>query len=231
MKMVTCYELTKKFGTKVAVNKCSLELQTGKIYGLLGPNGSGKSTLMKMFAGLFKPSKGDITVNGDKLSFASKADVAYMSTESFMYPQMKIEMVSHYFSDFYIDFDKDKFSKLIEEFGLDMDMKVGSLSSGMNAKLQVAATISRKAKVIMLDEPLNGIDFVARDQIIKAIIEHAHEDNLLIVSSHLVDQMEAILDEVIFIKEGEIIVQGDAETIRTEREKSIVDVYKEVFSC
>ena len=231
MKMVTCKDLSKKFGQKIAVTNCSLELEAGKIYGLLGPNGSGKSTLMKMFAGLFKPNKGLITVNGDLISYRSKADVAYMSTESFMYPQMKISNVSQYFCDFYLDFDKDKFTKLIHEFGLEMDLKVGNLSSGMNAKLQVAATISRKAKVIMLDEPLNGIDFVARDQIIKAIIEHATDENILIISSHLVDQMESILDEVIFIKEGEIIIQGDAEEIRIEKQKSIVDLYKEVFAC
>lgn len=231
MKTVTCNNVTKKFGTKIAVNDCNLELESGRIYGLLGPNGSGKSTLMKMIAGLFKATKGTININEEPITYASKANVAYMSTESFMYEQMKISTVSQYFTDFYTDFDKDTFERLISDFALDMDMKVGSLSSGMNAKLQVAATIARKADVIMLDEPLNGIDLVARDQILNAIIQHANEDNTLIISSHLVDQMESILDEVIFIKEGELILQGDAEDIRVERQKSIVDLYKEVFTC
>ena len=231
MSTITIKNLKKKFGTKLAVNDCSIVFEKGKIYGLLGPNGSGKTTVMKMIAGLYKPTKGSIMINDIPISYLSKADVAFMSTENFMYSHMKISNVSEYFCDFYMDFDKEKFEILISEFALEMDMKVGELSSGMNAKLQVAATIARKASVIMLDEPLNGIDLVARDQILNAIIQHATEDNTFIISSHLVDQMEPILDEVIFIKEGQFIIEGDAETLRIERQKSIVDIYREVFAC
>jgi ABC-2 type transport system ATP-binding protein len=229
--MIKIEGVTKKFGSTMAVNQCTLEFETGRIYGLLGPNGSGKSTLMKMIAGLFKPSKGDIFVDGDSISYLSKAKVAYMSTEGFMYPYMTIETVGSYFQDFYTDFDLEKYNVLLTAMDLKPELKVGNLSSGMNVKLQLAATLARNARVIMLDEPLNGIDLIARDQIINAIIENANETNLMIISSHLVDQMEPILDDVIFIKEGVVVTYGEAELLRVEKNKSIVDLYKEVFSC
>lgn len=231
MSLVKTKELTKKFGSKVAVSNCTIELEKGKIYGLLGPNGSGKSTLMKMIAGLFRPTKGEIEIAGSPISYKSKATVAYMTTEDFMYENLTIKQIGQYFSDFFEDFDKDRYKELIKLMVLEMDMKVGSLSSGMASKLKIAATMSRKASVIMLDEPLNGIDLIARDQIIKAIIEAASEENAIVISSHLVDQMEPILDEVLFIKEGEMIIAGVAEDIRQERQKSIVDLYREVFAC
>lgn len=232
MEYIKTENLTKRFGRLVAVDDVNMSIESGKIYGLLGPNGSGKSTLMKLIAGLFHPTKGDINALESPLSVAHKADIAYMPTEPYYYDYMKIETVEKYYNDFYKDFSPEKFKRLIAKMGLDYNMKVGTLSSGMAAKLKIAATMARKAKIVMLDEPLNGIDLVARDLIMSAIIEEAEPDTAIILSSHLIDVMENILDSVYFIKEGRIVTCGDAESIRQEHGKSIVDLYKEVFaSC
>lgn len=229
--MIKTTGLSKKFGSNYAVTDCNIELKKGKIYGLLGPNGSGKSSLMKMIAGLFCPTKGSITVDDETLSYKAKSKIAFMATEGFIYDYMSVQNVAQYFEDFFEDFDTEKYYKLIDEFGLNRKMKVKQLSTGMHCKLKVAATLARNATYMMLDEPLNGIDLVAREQIMKAIIESANDGNMVLISSHFVEQMEPILDEVIFIKGGEVVVIGDAEDVRLEKNKSIVDLYKEVFAC
>lgn len=227
--MIEIKEVTKKFGNHKAIDTCTLTLNTGKIYGLLGPNGSGKSTLMKTVAGLFKASKGTILIDGELLSYRSKASLAFMSTEAFMYDYMTLKQVADYFEDFYEDFSRNKFEELMKDFELKQSLKVKNLSTGMHSKLKIAATLARGAKYFMFDEPLNGIDLLARDQIMKAIINVATEDNMILLSSHFIEQMENILDEIIFIKEGKIELMGNAEQIRQERKVSIVDLYKEVF--
>jgi ABC-2 type transport system ATP-binding protein len=221
--------LSKKFN-KYAVKDASITLQQGKIYGLLGPNGSGKSTLMKMVAGLFHPTGGSIQIMGRPASYKSKEFVSFMPTESYFYNYMDIKTVGKYHSDFYKDFDATEFDSLISFMQLEPKMKISSLSSGMAAKLKLAAAMARNAKIFMLDEPLNGIDLVARDLVLSSIIRKAGPDNVMLISSHLIDAMEGILDEVIFIKEGEIVLSGEAEGIREKHNKSIVDLYKEVFA-
>lgn len=223
--------VTKKFGQIEALMDCNLIFEPGKIYGLLGPNGSGKSTLMKIVAGLLRPGKGQVRVEERPISYLTKSDIVFMPTESYIYDHLSIEQVKTYFQDFYRDFDVNKFDELIEGFALDSKRKVKSLSTGMHAKLKVAVALSRKAKIYMLDEPLNGIDLVARDQIIRTIITASDEKTCMILSSHFVDQMESILDEVVFLKDGKVVLQGEAEEIRQDKQKSIVDLYKEVFSC
>ncbi len=229
MEFLKTEKLSKNFGRVKAVNAADVKLEKGKIYGLLGPNGSGKSTFMKLAAGLLHKSSGDIYINGESINIAAKAEIAYMPTEPYFYDYMKISTVGKFHQDFYTDFDKSEYESLINHMGLEMDMKVSSLSSGMAAKLKLAAAMARDAKLFMLDEPLNGIDLVARDLIMSAIIKKADENNIMLLSSHLIDVLENILDEVIFIKKGEIVLSGDAETIREENGKSIVDLYKEVF--
>ncbi|PKM50156.1 MAG: ABC transporter ATP-binding protein [Firmicutes bacterium HGW-Firmicutes-7] len=229
MALLQTNNLSKRFAKTLAVDEATITLEPGKIYGLLGPNGSGKSTLMKMIAGLVHPSKGDIQVLGGPVGVESKKHIAYMTTEQYLYEYMTIKTVGQFHIDFYKDFEFDTYNKLIDTMKLDMKMKVSSLSSGMASKLKIAATMSRNAKLYMLDEPLNGIDLVARDQIINTIIERATPENTLLISSHLIDEMEKILDEVIFIKQGKIVVMGNAEEIREKNEKSIVDLYREVY--
>lgn len=222
--------LTKHYARSLALDSVSIALQPGKIYGLLGPNGSGKSTLMKLAAGLVVPSTGDIRVLGHPIGPDSRAQVAYMPTEPYFYSFMTVKQVGAFHADFYADFSADAYQKLIRKMELEMNMKVSQLSSGMAAKLKLAVTAARDAKLIMLDEPLNGIDLIARDVIMAAIIEKANENNTILISSHLIDVMENVLDEVIFIRQGRIVLQGETETVRAQSGKSIVDLYREVFA-
>lgn len=230
MEYIKTDKLTKKYGKVTAVNSVSISIESGKIYGLLGPNGSGKSTFMKLVAGLLRPSKGSINVLGSPLHVRHKADIAFMPTEAYYYDYMKIDTLKKYYSDFYKNFSCETFDKLIDEMSLEPSMKVNSLSSGMAEKLKIAATMARKSKIIMLDEPLGGIDLVARDQIMSTIIKEAEPQTAIIISSHLIDVMENILDSVYFIKDGSITASGDTETIRKEQGKSVVDLYREVFA-
>ena len=230
MELIKTEQLSKKFGTKHALESVTINIDSGKIYGLLGPNGSGKTTFMRLIAGLFYPSNGDVTVLGEKLSVKSKASIAYMPTESYFYDYMSIKDIEQFFIDFFDDFDKEKFDELLSKMSLNRSMKVNALSSGMNAKLRVALTMARRARVYLLDEPLNGIDLVARDAIMEAIIGGANDDNAIVISSHLIDVMENVLDDVIFLKTGKIVISDNAENAREKYGKSIVDIYKEVFA-
>ncbi len=228
--MLECQEATKKYMGRTAVDRMSLKVEKGRIYALLGPNGSGKTTLMKMVAGLVKPSEGKILYDKQPVGVESKKKIAYMSTEPFYYNYMTISDVGGYYKDFFKDFDLNKYVSLIKKMKLRMQDKVKSLSSGMAAKLKIAATLSRNAELILLDEPLNGIDIIAREQIISTIVESANEGNALVISSHLVDELEKIIDYAVFMKEGNLVMQGDAEAMREERGMSIVDLYKRIYA-
>jgi ABC-2 type transport system ATP-binding protein len=223
-------QLTKRYAGTTAVNSATVELKPGRIYGLLGPNGSGKSTFMKLSAGLVRPTEGEIRIMGEPISAQSRAHVVFMPTEPYFYSYMTVQQVGVFHEDFYADFSAARYAELVTSMGLEMNMKVSSLSSGMAAKLKLAVAAARDAKLIMLDEPLNGIDIIARDVIMSTIIEKANETNTILLSSHLIDVMESILDDVIFIKDGRIVLQGGAESVREEHGKSIVDLYKEVFA-
>ena len=227
--MLQCSNLKKVYLNKTAVCDISVNLDGGKIYALLGPNGSGKTTFMKMISGLVKPTSGTILYEGQPIGVESKKEIAYMSTEPFFYSFMTVESVGKYYKDFFEDFDEEKYVKLIAEMELNMKDKVNKLSSGMMAKLKLAATLARNAKLYLLDEPLNGIDIIAREKIITTILNAASDESTIVVSTHLVDELEAVLDSVVFIKDGKSILYGDAEQIREQRGKSIVELYKEVY--
>ena len=228
--MVEAYKVGKKYMRRWALRDVDLVLDKGRIYALLGPNGSGKTTFMKMVAGLIKPTSGTVLFNGGTIGVESKKHVAYMSTEPFFYSYMTIKDVGKYFADFFEDFSVEKYEELISRMDLHMEDKAKELSSGQAAKLKIAATMARDAELYMLDEPLNGIDIIAREQILKAIVEVAGEDKTLVISSHLVDELEAIVDSVVFLKQGSLVLAGDAEEVRIERGKSIVELYKEVYA-
>ena len=227
--MLECSNLKKVYLNKTAVEDISLTLEKGRIYALLGPNGSGKTTFMKMISGLVKPTHGTIEYEGKPIGVQAKKDIAYMSTEPFFYSFMTVESVGKYYKDFFEDFDEDKYVKLIGEMELNMKDKVNKLSSGMSAKLKIAATMARNAKLYLLDEPLNGIDIIAREKIITTILNAASDDSTIVISTHLVDELEAVIDSVIFIKDGKSVIYGDAEQIREQRGKSIVELYKEIY--
>ena len=227
--MLQCQNVMKKYGKKTAVANITTNIVPGKIYALLGSNGSGKTTFMKMVAGLVKPTNGTITFNGMPIGEETKKYIAYMPTESFYYSYMTCKDAGKFYKDFYEDFDENKYYYLLNEMNLDPDMKVSKMSSGMTAKAKLALTLSRNSSIIMLDEPLNGIDIIAREKVIDTVLKNASPNNAIVMSSHLVDELEKIIDYAIFVRQGEVGMQGDAEEHRTRNGMSIVDMYKEIY--
>lgn len=227
--MLESRQVTKKYGRKTAVDNISLQLEPGKIYAMLGPNGSGKTTWMKMAVGLVKPTTGAFYYKGEPIGVESRKEIAYMSTEPYFYNWMTVKDVGNYYEDFFEDFSMENYQRLLHRMQLTEDLKTKALSSGMMAKLKIAVTMARKAKVILLDEPLNGIDLMARDEIMKSVLEAAAPDVTLMLSSHLVDELEKIVDSAVFIKDSHLIEVCGVEELRFREGKSIVDRYREIY--
>lgn len=227
--MLESKELTKKYGAKTAVDCVSLSMEPGHIYAMLGPNGSGKTTWMKMAAGLVKPTSGTVLFNGTPVGIESRKDVAYMSTEPYFYDWMNIEDAGKYYQDFFEDFSMERFLRMLHDMGLNEKDKIRTLSSGMVAKMKIALTLARDAKVYMLDEPFNGIDLLARDEIRPAILSAAVPEKLLLLSSHLVEEMEAIADRAVFISNGRLVEVRDLEEMREVDGVSMADRYRAIF--
>ncbi|MQN01176.1 MAG: ABC transporter ATP-binding protein [Lachnospiraceae bacterium] len=227
---IECEGLTKSYFAKRAVDQVNLELTGGHIYALLGPNGSGKSTLMKILSGLVKKSEGSISVDGKQLDWRAREDISYTPTEPFFYSYMKVSDVAAYYDDFFKDFDRARFYDLIKDMEISPDMKVRSLSSGMLAKVKIAAAMARRSKLILLDEPFNGIDLLSRDVLAKMIIGEMSEGSSLVISSHMVEELESIVDMAVFMKNGRIAEMCDVETLRINENKSIADKYREIYS-
>lgn len=221
--------LTKKYYNKVALDNVTLSFDKGKIYGLMGPNGSGKTTLMKVIIGLHKQSSGDVLINNSPLSYKTKAFVSYMPTENFLYESFKVKDVVKYYADMYPDFKSDYALQILNDINVDTEFRISKLSSGLVGKLKVALALSRDTLIYMLDEPLNGVDILARDIIIDLIVKAYNENKIIIVSSHLVNELEKILDSVVFIKDGKVELYGDAEEMRQQHGMSIENLYKEVY--
>ena len=227
--MINCIGLYKNYMTKNALRDINLKFQEGKIYGLLGPNGSGKTTLMKIIADLHKQSSGDILICDEKPSHKTRAYVAFMPTENFIYGWMKVKESLKFYEDMYPDFDRQKADELVKFMELDMNQKVSSLSTGQRARLKITLTISRRAKIYMLDEPLNGLDPISRTKIKECIIEQFNAEGVMLISTHLVNEIEQILDEVVFLSHGQVILQGETEALRIQKGKSLEDIYREVY--
>ena len=227
--MITSNNLTKKFGSKTAVDGVSLTLEPGHVYAMLGPNGSGKTTWMKMAAALMKPTSGEILYDGAPVGTESRKHVAYMSTEPYFYSWMTVRDVGRYYQDFFEDFSPEKYDSLIREMELEPAMKTRTLSSGMMAKLKIAVTMARDARVWMLDEPFNGIDLLARDEIRRCILREASEDKVLLLSSHLVEEMEAVCDTAVFIRQGRLVEVRNLEEMRETDHVSMADRYREIY--
>ena len=221
--------LTKKFGSKAAVDDITLGLEAGHVYAMLGPNGSGKTTWMKMAAGLTKPTSGEVLFDGRPVGIESRKSIAYVSTEPYFYAWMTIGDAGRYYEDFFADFDRAEYEQLIASMGMSLKSKISSLSSGMTAKMKVALTMARDARVWMLDEPFNGIDLLARDDIRDCILSHCGENKLLLLSSHLVEEMEAIADRAIFIKEGHLIEVRDLKQMHEQDGVSMADRYRAIY--
>lgn len=228
--MLKCENLVKVYFGCRAVDGLNLELDAGRIYALLGPNGSGKSTFMKMVVGLIKPTEGKIYLDGEEISDKTRARITYMPTENYFYNYMRIKDIASFYKDFYNDFDEDRMYGLLDRMELHFDGKVRNMSTGMLAKLKVAVAMARNSRVILLDEPLNGIDIIAREQVMNTITGYNSEDKIIIVSSHLVDELEHAAGGAVFIKDGRVVMAGNTEDIRSYNDnKSLVDLYKEIY--
>lgn len=221
--------LKKDYAGKPALCGISLELEKGKIYGLLGPNGSGKTTFMKLSAGILHASSGEILIDSNKPGKYTKSIVSYMPDKDYLYRWMTIRDAVQYYHTFYKDFDTKKMKELLNFMNLDEESKVTSLSKGMMEKLTLSLVMSRKAKLYILDEPLGGVDPSAREKIIDTIINNFNEGSTILISTHLVSSIERLFDNVIFLREGTIALSGNAEDLRNEHQKSIDEIFREVF--
>lgn len=224
--MLETKNLVKKFGSKTAVDDISFTIGPGKTYLLLGPNGSGKTTWMKIAATLTKPTSGNVYWDGKPVGIESRKKISYMPTESYFYNWMRVADVGTYYSDFFEDFDAKKFADMLAKLDLAPDARVRDLSSGMNAKLRLAAAMSRYASVYLLDEPLNGIDLVARDQVLDTVIASMTPDAAIVLSSHLVEEVESIASTALFIRDGKILEIRDTEELRDTDGQSLADRYR-----
>lgn len=228
--MIRCENIVKKYMSVTALDDITLDIEGGNIYALLGPNGSGKSTLMKTIVGLIKPTQGKVLVDGKEMVAADRARIAYMPTEGFFFDYMTCKDVKNYYNDFFEDFNPDRFDRLLEAMDLDMNKKAKEMSSGMMAKLKIVATLSRDADLVMLDEPLNGIDIIAMDKVMDAIQNNITDRQAVIISSHLVNELEKLANKAIFIKNGKCILAGDTASIVKESGMTIADKYREIYA-
>lgn len=228
--MFQCESLTKKYLNTTAVNNLTLEIPRGRVYAMLGPNGSGKTTFMKMIAGLVKPTSGTLIFDGEPIGINSKKRVAYMPTEAYFFGYMSGADVGAYYEDFFWDFDRAAYNEMLEKMQLPPKVKVSKLSSGMMAKLKIAVTLARDSELIMLDEPLNGIDVIARDQVVEAIKAKISPTRTMLLSSHLVDELEKVVDYAVFMKTGDVVLEGASAELIETRKKSLVDMYKEIYA-
>ncbi|GLX68226.1 ABC transporter ATP-binding protein [Paenibacillus glycanilyticus] len=222
--------VSKSYGAKRALDDVSFSIQSGKIIGLLGSNGSGKSTLMKLAAGLMQPSSGKLLVCGEPSGQRSKAVTSFMPDKPLTESWMRVKDAIGFYKDFYADFDAAKAEEMLQFMNLKPLDKVNTLSKGMNERLQLTLALCRNAKLYLLDEPIGGVDPVAREKILDAIVKYYNEDSCLIVSTHLVRDIERIFDEVLLIKNGKLVLQEEVETIRFSQGKSVDELFKEVFA-
>ncbi|MBR2322127.1 MAG: ABC transporter ATP-binding protein [Clostridia bacterium] len=226
MNLLEIKNARKSFDGKKIIDGVSLTVTRGKIVGLLGKNGSGKSTLIKLINDLLTLDDGEILVNGEKIGVNSKAVISYLPERSYLDVSKKVSEIFDYFEDFYKDFDRDKAESLVKELELSLDMKISKMSKGMREKISLALVMSRRAELYILDEPLGGVDPVTRDRILKTILSNFGENSSLIITTHLISDVEKILDEVIFIDKGKIVLQGDADKLREEENASINDIFR-----
>ena len=224
--------VSKNYGYgKLAVNDVSIILPRGKIIGLLGPNGSGKTTMIKMINGLLRPTEGEIRLLGDKIGPETKARISYLPDRTYLSPADTISSILDYFEDFYENFSREKAVKMLADLQIDPRAKMKTLSKGTKEKVQLILVMSREADLYVLDEPIAGVDPAARDYILRTVLNNYGHDASILISTHLISDIEQILDEVIFMREGRLILYGSAPQIREQQGKSIDAYFREVFAC
>ncbi len=231
MNMIECKNLTKCYGKVKALDQVNLTLESGRIVGLAGPNGSGKTTLIKLIEHLLVPSSGEILVQGMAPGKESKRIVSYLPDRDFLPEDMKLETLLDMYGDFYTDFNRSKAQDMLENLAIQGKRPLKKMSKGTREKVQLILTMSREAKIYLLDEPIAGVDPATRDYILSTIISNYSEDALMLISTHLIADVEKVLDEVIFLKEGRIFLHRNADDLRTEQQMSIDGYFREVFKC
>ena len=231
MELLECKSIYKNYDKKQVLKDINLKIPRGKIIGLLGKNGMGKTTLIKLINDLLIPTSGEILVNGKNIGIESKKIISYLPERTYLDKSMTIKQTLEYFTDFYDNFDADKAKRLIKDLDLEIDMKISKMSKGMQEKLQLILVMSRNAELYILDEPLGGVDPATRDYILDTILNNFNEDGSVIISTHLISDIERILDEVIFIDKGKIILSSNADKLRAKEKGSIDEIFRRMFKC
>lgn len=231
MALMKCVHLEKSFGKKQVLKDVNLTIESGKIIGLLGKNGMGKSTLIKLMNDLLTPSSGKVLFNGKEIGVESKKSIAFLPERTYLDKGMRVSQVLEFFKGFYEDFDVEKARELLKRLDLDESQRLVNMSKGMQEKVQLVLVMSRKADLYILDEPLGGVDPATRDYILDTILSNFNEGASVIIATHLIADIERILDEVIFINKGEIILTGNADEIRRREDGSIDEIFRRMFKC
>ncbi len=231
MELVKCNKLCKEFDGKKILKDINLIIPKGKIIGLLGKNGMGKSTLIKLINDLLTPTSGEVLINGEKPSVNSKKIIAYLPERTYLDKSMTISETLKYFEEFYENFSKEKAIKLLKDLDLDIEQKISKMSKGMQEKLQLILVMSREADLYILDEPLGGVDPATRDYILDTILSNFSEGASILISTHIISDIERILDEVIFIDKGKIILSSGADELRKKEKGSIDEIFRRYFKC
>lgn len=229
--LISIHNLSKSYGSKQVLHQINLNIGSGKIIGLLGPNASGKTTLLKIIAGLLNKYDGEFTIDGHKKSAYTKSVISYLPDEPYFQDYMKTKDIVKVFKDMYADFDIEKCERMLQRFSIEPQMKIKSMSKGTKEKLQLCLVMARNAKVILLDEPIGGVDPAAREVILDTILLNRDNNSTLIISTHLISDIERVFDEVIFLKEGNIVLHENAEVLRETNSKTVEELFKEVFRC
>ncbi|MBR1802895.1 MAG: ABC transporter ATP-binding protein [Clostridia bacterium] len=231
MELLECKNLSKRFDKREVLQDINIKIPQGKIIGLLGKNGAGKSTLIKLINDLLTPSNGEILFKGKPIGVYSKEHISYLPERTYLDKGMKVSEVLTFFNAFYKDFNLDKAHKLLKDLDLNEEQKISKMSKGMQEKLQLVLVMSRDASLYILDEPLGGVDPATRDYILDTILTNFKEDASIIISTHLISDIERVLDEVIFIDKGKIILQDSSDNIREKEGMSIDEVFRRWFKC
>ena len=231
MNLLEIKKVNKKFGDKQILHDINLVIPRGKIIGLLGKNGTGKSTLIKLINDLLTADSGEILINGKAIGTESKKIISYLPERTYLDKSMTVKSVLNYFNDFYGNFDIDKAQSLLKDLELDQNQKLSKMSKGMQEKVQLVLVMSRKADLYILDEPLGGVDPATRDYILDTILTNFNEGASVIISTHLIADIERVLDEVIFIDKGKIVLQSSADDLREKENSSVDEVFRRMFKC
>ena len=226
-----CKNLCKRYGSVQALDNVSFTVEPGRVVGLLGPNGSGKTTLIKLANGLLTPTGGELLINGQKPGKTTRAQVSYLPDRPCLPEWMSAEKLLDMFTDFYGDFQRDKAQEMLEKLGIDPKQKIKQMSKGTREKVQLILVMSRKAELYLLDEPIGGVDPATRDYILETIIRNYNPSASVVISTHLIADVEQVLDDVIFINHGQIVLRSSVDDIREQQGKSVDAYFREVFRC